>query len=120
MTECIQLLAVTQGMYLANIDRKIERVVENANLKQCQTCKAMKHAEKVEQEQHDKEVVKKYLGNVSIPGDSNEESEPDDLSWGTVLKAALIKPYAYVVLGLLVISPYSVEIIKTLCSFFSK
>ena len=33
MTECIQLLAVTQGMYLANIDKKIETAIDNANTK---------------------------------------------------------------------------------------
>lgn len=33
ITECIQLLAITQGMYLANIDKKIQTAIDNANIK---------------------------------------------------------------------------------------
>mgnify|MGYP001772880264 CR=1 FL=1 len=60
MTECIQLLAVTQGMYLANIDQKIDTAIYRANRKQCQECKAMAHAVDVEQEKHDRQVLEQY------------------------------------------------------------
>lgn len=122
MTECIQLLAVTQGMYLANIDEKIEKVVESANRKQCLTCKAMKHAEKAEQEQHDKELVKRYLGNIDHAA-INESEECDEnvpFNWSDLLKTLLLKPYIYVTICVLTISPYGVDIIKTLCQYFAK
>ena len=48
MTEAIQLLAVTQGMFISNIDNKIEEAVAIANKVQCNECKAMKHAIQVE------------------------------------------------------------------------
>lgn len=67
MTECIQLLAVTQGMYLANIDHKIEKAIEKANTRQCENCKAMKHANDVEQEQHDKELLQSYIDKLGLP-----------------------------------------------------
>lgn len=48
MTECIQLLAITQGMYLANIDEKIDTAIVKANSKKCQDCKAMTYANEIE------------------------------------------------------------------------
>ena len=60
MTECIQLLAVTQGMYLANIDQKIDTAIDRANRKQCQECKAMAHAVDVEHEKHDRQILEQY------------------------------------------------------------
>lgn len=122
MTECIQLLAVTQGMYLANIDEKIERVVESANKKQCLTCKAMKHAEKAEQEQHDKEIVKRYLGNIAQYNDENTDPQNESISlnWSDILKTLLLKPYIYITICIMTISPYGVDIIKTLCQQFAK
>lgn len=53
MTEAIQLLAVTQGMFISNIDTKIEETVAIANKAQCNNCKAMKHAISVEQKEKD-------------------------------------------------------------------
>lgn len=122
MTECIQLLAVTQGMYLANIDEKIEKAIESANRKQCLTCKAMKHAEKAEQEQHDKELVKRYLGNIDhvAINESEDHDENVPLNWTDLLKTLLLKPYIYVTICVMIISPYGVDIIKTLCQYFAK
>ena len=122
MTECIQLLAVTQGMYLANIDHKIEKAIEKANVKQCENCKAMEHAVKFEQEQHDKELVKRYFGQVGFQENEydNDTQENENLSWQNVIKTILLKPYIYVVASLMVISPYGVDIVKTICQFFVK
>lgn len=118
MTECIQLLAVTQGMYLVNIDEKIESAIDKANLKQCQNCKAMKHAEKFEQEQHDKEIMKKYIGQYELQNSLTDQQTT--LTWQNIFKTILIKPYIYVVLSLMIISPYGVDIVKTLCQYFIK
>ena len=116
MTECIQLLAVTQGMYLANIDRKIDTAIDRANRKQCQECKAMAHAVDVEQEKHDRQVLEQYKQQLGLV--NNEQSV--EKTWSAVFKEVLSKPYIYVIGCVLAISPYGVEIIMTLLEFFGK
>lgn len=72
MTEAIQLLAVTQGMFMVNIDNKIQNAIATANVKQCESCHAMKHAVKVDEEQKNKELIdawKKANGISDDPAD---------------------------------------------------
>ena len=117
MTECIQLLAVTQGMYLANIDRKIDTAIDRANRKQCQECKAMAHAVDVEQEKHDRQILEQYKEQLGL---NNKAATSVEKTWSDVFKEVLSKPYIYVIGCLLAISPYGVEIIKTILEFFEK
>lgn len=55
------MLAVTQGMYIASIDARIENAIEKSNAKQCHECQAMKHAKEAEAEKHDRELIEEYL-----------------------------------------------------------
>lgn len=118
MTECIQLLAITQGMYLANIDKKIQQAIDVSNKKQCESCKAMKHANDIEKEQREKELIENYITTSGIKIDNNVK-DTVDMSWQTVIKEILLKPYVYVVFCLITISPYGVDILKTLLNFFN-
>ena len=117
MTECIQLLAVTQGMYLANIDQKIDTAIDRANRKQCQECKAMAHAVDVEQEKHDRQILEQYKEQLGL---NNKVATSVEKTWSDVFKEVLSKPYIYMLGCLLAISPYGVEIIKTILEFFEK
>lgn len=119
MTECISLLAVSQGMYISSIDERIDRAVQQANQKQCEKCKAMKHVVAVEAEKHDKELIEAY--EKSKGHDSRQDEEEHlKLSWSNIVKTALMKPYIYIVMCIMFVSPYSVDIVKTLCQFFAK
>lgn len=130
MTESIQMLAVTQGMYISSIDAKIEDAIAKANTKQCVDCQAMKHAKQVEQEKHDRELIEEYLRKIgqkpahaaAKPNCSTQAQAQagQKLEWMDVLKSILMKPYAYIVLCVMFVSPYSVDVVKTLCTFFSK
>jgi hypothetical protein len=131
MTECIQLLAITQGMYLSNIDQKIDKAIENANISQCHNCKAMKHANDVEDEQNKKDLINEYLkssnititdgiNNIGNTNTSTNITKASDMSWQSILKELLLKPYIYVVLCLISVSPHGVDIIKTILHFFDK
>ena len=117
MTECIQLLAVTQGMYLANIDQKIDTAIDRANRKQCQECKAMAHAVDVEHEKHDRQILEQYKEQLGL---NNKAATPVEKTWSDVFKEVLSKPYIYIIGCLLAISPYGAEIIKTILEFFEK
>lgn len=122
MTECIQMLAITQGMYLSNIDQKIQNAIDNSNKSQCRNCKAMKHADDIEKAEQEKELFDKYVESLGIKTDDVETKTFDQLnnmSWQNVLKQILLKPYVYVVLCLVSISPHGVDIIKTLINFFN-
>lgn len=117
MTEYIQLLAVTQGMYLANIDQKIDTAIDRANRKQCQECKAMAHAVDVEQEKHDRQILEQYKEQLGLNSKAAASAEK---TWSNVFKEVLSKPYIYVIGCLLAISPYGVEIIKIIFEFLAK
>lgn len=121
MTECIQLLAITQGMYLASIDSKIELAIDKANANQCHDCKAMKHAKDIEREKHDQVLIDSYLKKLGINKNQTiKNQKPTEQTWTDVCKTILIKPYIYAVFCLMIISPYGVDIVKTLCEFFGK
>ena len=118
MTECIQLLAVTQGMYLANIDQKIDTAIYRANRKQCQECKAMAHAIDVEQEKHDRQILEQYKEQLGL--NNKAAAALTEKTWSDVFKEVLSKPYIYAIGCLLAISPYGVEIIKTIFELLAK
>ena len=118
MTECIQLLAVTQGMYLANIDAKIEQAITAATESRCEHCKAMKHTEEFEQQKHEKEIIDDYLEKLGV--DVHHKQTPDTQSWLDTIKSLLLKPHLWVTLSVMFVSPHGVEIAKALCEFFAK
>lgn len=119
MTECIQLLVVTQAMYILNIDKKIESSIEKSTKHtNCENCKAMQFVNNAEQEQHDKELIANYVQKSHININEHYNTiDTEKLTWPNILKTILLKPYIYVVLCLMFISPYSVEIVKTICQF---
>lgn len=122
MTECIQLLAITQGMYLSNIDTKIQKAIEQSNSKMCNNCKAIQHVEEAEEEQQQNALLESYLKKHGITNaqDAANASKNEKLAWMDVVKTILTKPYLYVVLSLMMISPYSIEIVKVICNVFAK
>lgn len=142
MTECISLLAITQGMYLSNIDSKIqnaiakasseidtkiEKAISAANSKQCTNCKAMKHANDIEQEEYDMKLLQSYaeknginINDLTSENNNSENTKSNNQSWQDIIKQILLKPYIYVVCCLITVSPYGVDILKALLHFFDK
>ena len=118
MTESIQLLAITQGMYMVNIEKTIDDAVQKANQKQCASCKAMRHANEVEEEKEHQKIIEQWKEANGII-DKNADDDSAD-SWASVIRKILLKPYPYVVLGVLVISPYGVDIVKMFLETFAK
>lgn len=122
MTECIQLLAITQGMYLSDIDQKIQTAIDNSNKSQCNNCKAMKYANEIEKADHEKKLLDDYLESLGIKKGENqaEVKKTNEMTWQDIIKQILLKPYIYVVLCLISISPHGVEILKTIMQFIDK
>ena len=48
-----------------------------------------------------------------------KEQEPTSLSWMDVLKTMLMKPWAYIMMMIIVFSPYSVQILNTILQFIA-
>ena len=116
MTEAIQLLAITQGMYMVNIEKTIDDAVQKANQKQCAACKAMKHATEVEEEEKNRKLIEDWKAANGIV-DKKDEEVVD--GWTRFLKQLLLKPYVYVVASILAISPYGLEIIRMIMQIWS-
>lgn len=114
MTECIQLLAITQVMYIVDMDKRLNTNIDSKIEDKCKTCKAVQYVDNIEQEQHDKDLIENYISSSHI---EDKTVSKEDMSWMHVLKTILTKPYIYVVFALMMISPYSVEIVKTICQF---
>lgn len=128
MTEAIHLLAITQVSFITKVDEKIQKSIQNANNKQCKTCKAMKHANDVEEEERWKEKLSEYKKKMGITDDNDpkntqkpeESSSQTNISIIDTIKQICLKPYAWIFASILVFSPYGVEIIKLLIQFFGK
>lgn len=56
ITETIQGLVMSQITFMDTIDQKIEA----ANKKHCETCKAMKYTQQMEQEKEQAEIIQKW------------------------------------------------------------
>ena len=114
ITESIHGLILSQITFLDTVDKKIE----TANKAQCVSCKAMRHANEVEEEKEHQKIIEQWKEANGI-ADKNADDDSAD-SWPSVIRKILLKPYPYVVLGVLVISPYGVDIVKMLLETFAK
>ena len=112
ITEAIFGLVLSQLTFLDTVDKKIE----NANKAQCVSCKAMKHANDVEEEEKNKKLIEDWKTANGIVDKKDEEAED---GWTGFLKQLLLKPYVYVVASILAISPYGIEIIRMIMQIWS-
>ena len=114
MTEAIHLLAITQVSFITKVDEKIEKSITNANIRQCSSCKAMKHALKAEEEEKKQEIINAYkiANGINDDEDIDEDTYKLPKTWAETLKTILMKPYFWVFASILAISPYGCEVIK--------
>lgn len=118
ITESIHGLIISQITFLDTVDKKIE----TANKAQCVDCKAMKHATEVEAEKERQAIIaqwKEANGIVDSTESFDSKVNATSVDWTDIIKQLLLKPYIYVVIGLLTISPYGVEIVKMLITTFA-
>lgn len=115
ITEIIHGLVISQITFLDSVDKKIEA----ANKEQCKSCKAMKHANDVEEEEKREEIIDAWKMANGIK-DTNDSSTKNvsNLSPIDIIKLGFIKPYGWIVCGLAVFSPYCGDIINAIVSFF--
>ena len=118
MTEAILLLAVSQVKYAVNMDQTIEQAIQKANLNQCKTCRAMKHAEQEDEEHRQQEIIEQWKLKNGYPVEGNQQHVPT--TWADTLKVILTKPYFYIFLTLSLISPYGVQIIDRIIQLCGK
>lgn len=119
ITEIMHGLVVSQVAFINSIDRKIEEAAAN----RCRDCKAMKHAEEIDYQKRKEQIIKQWKAENGIKSDDaskdSDETTSSD-SWMDVVKKLLLKPGIWIFGTVLVISPYGVDILKTLLEFFSK
>ena len=111
ITESIHGLILSQITFLDTVDKRIEM----ANKAQCVNCKAMRHANEVEEEKEHQKIIQQWK---EANGLADKDDEAD--SWASTIMKLLLKPYPYIVLGLLVVSPYGVDIVKMFIETFAK
>lgn len=117
ITETIYGLVLSQITFLDTVDKKIE----NANKKQCENCKAMAHATQVEDEERKKKIIDEYKKKMGIPlANINSSDNISNKSWTDIAKELAIKPWTYIIFGLIIISPYGVQIVKLILDSFMK
>ena len=114
ITESIHGLILSQITFLDTVDKKID----TANKAQCVSCKAMRHANEVEAEKEHQKIIEQWNEANGI-ADKNADDDRAH-SWASFIRKILLKPYPYVVLGVLVISPYGVDIVKMFLETFAK
>lgn len=117
MTEAILLLAASQAKYIVSMDEKIDRAVQKANLKQCQACRAMKHAVEVEKREEQERMIESWK---QANGYYDRPEQEGVATWADTLKTILTKPYLYIFMTLAIISPYGVQIVEKILQFHGK
>ena len=115
ITEAIQGLVLSQITFLDAVDKKIE----NANKAQCKSCKAMAHANAIEEEEQKEKLINEWKAANGIDDKKLSDKQQDD-TWIGFLKQLLLKPGMWIVVTLLIISPYGVEIVKMMLDAFAK
>lgn len=126
MTEAIHLLAITQVSFITKVDEKVQSSIQKANIKQCQICKAMKHANEVEEEEKWQAKLAEYKQKMGITEDTESKNESKNKETGKnlnisivdTIKQIFLKPYAWIFASILVFSPYGTEILKLIFQFF--
>lgn len=116
ITEAIHGLVLSQINFISAIDKKMETAIEN----RCNTCKAFKHANDIEYEKQKAEIIQSWKEANGIKDDKKQENSAEDQTWTNVLKTILVKPAAWIFLSILVLSPYGVDIVKTILEFCGK
>lgn len=120
MTEAIHLLAITQVSFITKVDEKIEKSIDKANIRQCSGCKAMKFANKQEEEQRKRQIIEEYKAANGIK-DRNQQKTSEQFvpkTWQETIKSVLLKPYVWIWGMILVISPYSCDLVKLIIQAF--
>ena len=82
----------------------------------------MKYANEIEKSDHEKKLLDDYLESLGIKKGENqaEVKKTNEMTWQDIIKQILLKPYIYVVLCLISISPHGVEILKIIMQFIDK
>ena len=76
----------------------------------------MKHATEVEEEEKNRKLIEDWKAANGIVDKKDEEAED---GWTRFLKQLLLKPYVYVVVSILAISPYGIDIIRMIMQIWS-
>ena len=115
VTETILGMVVSQITFLDSVDKKIEQ----ANRDQCNSCKAMKFANEVEEEKKQEEIINAWK-EANGWKEPSKDADPSSLSIAGAIKTILVKPWAWIFGCILVFSPYGVQIVNAILQFFSK
>ena len=138
ITEVIQGLVISQITFLDSIDRRIEI----ASKEHCKTCKAMKHAIDVEEEEKAEKIIAAWKlaqqansnaqtndadgsdgsnsdGNKQINSNVNsKQTDISKLSIIDIIKLGFVKPYGWILCTIAVFSPHCVDILQMIMNFF--
>lgn len=114
ITEAIQGLVLSQITFLDTVDKKIEK----ANKEQCISCKAMRHANEVEEQKEREEIIAKWKEANGYKDDEDSAADSSNKSWSQVAKDVVSKPWCWVAVIALVIAPNGVNIVKLLIDAF--
>lgn len=115
ITETIQGLVMSQITFMDTIDQKIEV----ANKKHCETCKAMKYTQQMEQEKEQAEIIQKWKYANGIH-EEDDQRQPEMNSLMQTIMKILTQPYCWVFFSILAIAPNGVDMIRVIVDAFSK
>ena len=118
ITESIQGLVLSQITFLDAVDKKIQ----TANREQCRNCKAMAHANDIEQEEAKKKLIEDWKAANGITDDDLQKDKSPSSSedtWLGTLRKLIVQPGLWIFLTILTISPYGVDIVKIFLNFFA-
>lgn len=63
-------------------------------------------------------MLDEYRKRLGV-ADDTEQNKPNE-TWEEIAKGLVKKPWIYVIAGLVIVSPYGIELVRVLLNFFSR
>lgn len=110
-------MVLSQITFLDSIEKKI--II--ANQEKCNSCKAMKLANEVEEQKRQEEIINAWKEANGIKDKPQQSSvDVEKMSIIDTTKMILLKPWCWIFGTIVAFSPYGVDMLNAILKFFSR
>jgi len=77
MTEAMYMMAISQVQFVTSVEQTVLTAIDKANNKKCSECRALKHADEVEEQKKQEELIRRLKLAHGIKDDPDKLTEYD-------------------------------------------
>lgn len=119
MTEAIHMLAISQVSFITQVEESVVKSIENVSIQHCSNCKAMKHAEVIEEKEAQEKLLEDWrkANKLPHPAVKDKKNIKDEII--NLLFTAIQQPFMWIAVAILGLSPHSANILTALKNLFN-